>query len=329
LPTTNSAPLRELAKSRRLPIGTCVDMAALASESAYGDTIRREFDMVVAENAFKAHMVWRGPREYDFADTDRLAQFARDNGMILRGHTLVWHQAVPKWLSEGSFTTGNVSDLLRDYIHAIAGRYKGAITAWDVVNEAITDGESPGYREDSFWFKAIGPDYVKLAFAWAHEADPDARLYYNDYESEDTRPKGNAVFAMVKELKSAGVPIHGVGLQCHFINGWRATDGHRDNVRRIAELGLDWQVTEADIRMQLDGKPATVEQLAEQAAGYRDLVDLCLTEAGCTGFLTWGLTDAHSWIPGFRKGWGAALLLDEQYQPKPAYDAIAEALRGG
>jgi endo-1,4-beta-xylanase len=153
------------------------------------------------------------------------------------------------------------------------------------------------------------------------------RLYYNDYEAESVGPKGDAVFRMVQEMKSAGVPIHGVGLQCHFINGWRATEGHRSNIRRIVELGLDWQVTEADIRIPLEGGAPTAEQLADQAAGYADLIGLCLSEPACTGFLTWGFTDLHSWIPGFWKGWGAALLLDEQYQPKPAYQAIAAALQ--
>jgi len=321
-----SAPLRELAALRRLPVGTCVDMAALAGDPEYAAVLAREFDMVVAENAFKPHSVWMGPREYDFSQTNRLAEFASRHHMTLRGHTLLWHQSVPKWLRTAP--VAQIPGLVREYIHAIVGRYRGVITVWDVVNEALTDGEASGMRTESFWYKTLGPDYVRLAFTWAHEADPDVRLFYNDYEAEDMGAKSNAVFGLVKELKSLGVPIHGVGLQAHLINGWRASEDNRTNVRRIAGLGLEWQVTEADIRMQLEGNPPSDEQVEVQAAGYRDLMELCLTEPGCTGFVTWGFSDAHSWIPGFRKGWGAALPFDIHFRPKPAYLALSDALRG-
>jgi endo-1,4-beta-xylanase len=320
--------LRALAEARGFFVGTAVDMRALAGEPDYAETLRREFNMCVAENAYKQFAVWKGPDAYDFSDTDRLAAFARDNGMTLRGHTLVWHQAIPPWLREGGHAPDEVRDLLRAYIHAFVGRYRGLIAMWDVVNEAITDGPTPELRPDSFWFRALGPDYLRLAFEWAHEADPDARLYYNDYEIEGLVPKSDAVYALVRRLQSEGAPIHGVGFQGHLLGGWRATDAHRANVRRFADLGLEWQVTEADIRMQLDGEPPTEAQLADQAAGYADLARLCLDDPNCRGLVVWGFTDAHSWIPGFRPGWGAALPFDEAYRPKPAYHALHAALGG-
>lgn len=318
--------LRLLADRRDLLLGAAVDMHPLSTEPRYAEILSREFNTVVAENVFKPHFVWAGPDDYRWDNADRLAQFARENGMALRGHTLVWHQAVPAWLQAGGYTSSEVRRLLEDYIHAIVSRYRGQVCDWDVVNEAIAEGDDPGLRENSFWFKAIGPEYIDLAFRWAHEADPNARLYYNDYEAEDMRPKGNAVFALVKGLQKRGVPIHGVGLQCHLVNGWRVTDEHRQNVRRIADLGLTWQVTECDIRMQLEGGAPTREQLETQAAGYHDVIELCLCEPGCRGFLCWGFTDKHSWIPEFRQGWGAALPLDEEYCAKPAYRAIQRAL---
>jgi endo-1,4-beta-xylanase len=307
-------------------------MAALSGpDPRYAETLGREFNACVAENAFKPSEVWGGPREYDFSTTDRLADFAAENGMLLRGHTLVWHQQTPRWLRDApTVPPDELRDLLRDYIHAVVGRYKGRIAHWDVVNEAVRDpgpdGATPGLREESVWHRALGPDYLPLAFRWAHEADPDARLYYNDYEIEAAGPKSDAVYALLRGLVAEGVPVHGVGFQGHLLNGWRATDAHRANIRRFVALGLEWAVTEADIRMQLDGNPPTPEQLTDQAQGYKDLTRLCVTEPNCRGLIFWGFTDAHSWIPGFRKGWGAALPLDEDYRPKPAYHAVCEAL---
>ncbi|HEX5324073.1 MAG TPA: endo-1,4-beta-xylanase [Capsulimonadaceae bacterium] len=318
--------LRALADARGFKIGAAVDMKPIADEPAYDQALTREFNMCVGENAFKPAFVWKGPRDYWFEDTDRLAEFARQNGMLLRGHTLLWHQSVPKWLAEGEYKPADARDLLSAYIHAIVSRYRGQIEVWDVVNEAVADGEEGGMREASFWYKTLGPEYIDLAFHWAHEADPDARLYYNDYEAEGMNAKANAIYALARDMQARSIPIHGIGLQCHLINGWRVTDENRANIRRIAALGLDWQVTECDIRMQLDGKEPTTEQLQVQAEGYADLIRLCVDEPGCQGFLVWGFTDAHSWIPGFRKGWGAPLPLDEHYQPKPAYHAIAQAL---
>jgi endo-1,4-beta-xylanase len=323
--------LRATARRRGLPIGAAVDLRALAGEPEYSAVLAREFDMVVAENAFKPSEVWVAPDRYDFSHTDRLADFADEHGMALRGHTLVWHQQTPRWLrGEAIPPPDELRDMLRQYIHAVVGRYRGRVVHWDVVNEAVhdpsPDGATPGRREESVWHLALGPSYLPLAFHWAHDADPDARLYYNDYEIEDLGPKSDAVYALLRSLLGAGVPVHGVGFQGHLINGWRAAESHRENVRRFVALGLEWAVTEADIRMPLDGRAPTPEQLAVQAAGYGDLARLCLEEPDCRGLVFWGFSDAHSWIPGFRKGWGAALPLDEQYQPKPAYDAVLAAL---
>lgn len=326
--TKHAQTLRDYAKTAGLPIGSCVAIEPLVNEPQYAEILGQEFNMCVAENAFKQYSVWMGPYEYKFDDTDRLAAFARHNGMVLRGHALVWHLGIPNWLINGNYDPDQVRDLLRGYIHAIVGRYKGEVSVWDVVNEAVTDGDDSDYRFDSFWYRVLGPEYLELAFTWAHEADPDALLFYNDYESEALTPKANRIYRLVRELQASGAPIHGVGLQGHLINGWRVSDDNRTNVRRIARLGLDWQITEADIRMELNGAPPSEVQLADQAESYRGLIELCLTEPRCTGFVTWGFTDAHSWIPGFRNGWGASLPFDEQYRPKPAYDAIVDALQG-
>ena len=324
-----AAPLRAYAAARRLPIGAAADMSALATDSRYAATLAREFDLVVAENAFKAHEVWTGPYSYDFTRCDALAAFAREHGMALRGHTLLWHQSVPEWLASGTFSDADIRRMMAAYVAAFVGRYRGVVAAWDVINEAISDdGPSPWLRTDSFWYRTLGPDYVADMFRWAHEADPAVPLYYNDYEAEDLCPKSDAIYRLLRELRGRGAPVHGIGLQGHLLNGWRVGAGHRENIRRFVSLGLDWQITEADVRMELNGQRPSEADLAAQADAYRDLIELCLTQPGCTGFLAWGFTDGYSWIPGFRQGWGAALPLDEHFQPKPAYAAIAELLGG-
>lgn len=323
--------LRNAKKRRDIVIGTAVDMTALRYQSNYRQIVAREFDACVAENAFKQYEVWMGPETYDFTETDRLVEFAQDNNMALRGHTLIWHQGVPQWLLKGRFAPEAVKQVLQQYIHTFVSRYRSQICAWDVVNEAIADDmdpqDTPGLRTDSFWYQTLGPDYIALAFQWAHAADPQAKLYYNDYEAEVIGRKSDLVYALVKRLREQSIPIHGVGLQGHMELGWNRAQAMRPNVRRLVALGLEWQITEADIRIPLQDGEATQEQLERQANEYAELLEVCQGERGCTGFLVWGASDAHSWIPGFRPGWGASLLLDGKLSTKPAYEAVRTVLQ--
>lgn len=193
--------LRESAEQRGFFIGAAVAIRPLKDDSTYRETLRREFNIIVAENAFK----WTGAHPsrtaYNFADTDALVDFARANKMRIRGHTLVWHRQIPAWLKNGTFTRDEAIAILRDHILALVGRYRGKVWAWDVVNEAI-DESGAGFRTDSFWYKKIGPEYIKLAFEFAREADPRARLYYNDYSIEGTDKKSDAVYNLVRDLKT-------------------------------------------------------------------------------------------------------------------------------
>jgi endo-1,4-beta-xylanase len=315
-------PLRGSADERGFFIGTAVAMTPFRSESIYNETLRREFNIIVAENAFKWDSVRPSRDSFNFADTDALVDFAEANNMKIRGHTLVWHSQVPSWLTDGNFTRDEVISILREYILTFVGRYRGRVWAWDVVNEAVDDSTG-ALRTNSFWFQTIGPDYIELAFEYAREADPAARLYYNDYSIEDLSAKSNGVYNLVSSLKGQGVPIDGVGWQMHQINGFRTEPAHKTNARRLADLGLELSITEMDVRISL---PSTSEELNQQSDAYRDAINFCLTTPNCTALLTWGFTDKHSWIPGFFPGWGDALIYDSSYQPKPAYFALREAL---
>ncbi len=314
--------LRVPAERRGFHVGAAINATPLANEAAYRETLARDFNVCVAENVFKFGPIHPTPDTYDFAAADAIADFARASGMKLRGHALVWYQQLPAWVTEGTFTREQAIEIMREHISTVAGRYRGRVWAWDVVNEAIADDGS-GLRTNSFWYRTIGPDYLEMAFRFAHEADPDAILYYNDYSAEGLGAKSDAVYALVRDLKADGVPIDGVGWQMHVENGFRIGEEHRTNARRLAALGLELSVTELDVRVQL---PATAAKLMEQAMTYHDVAAFCLSEPAFKALLTWGFTDKYSWVPGFFQGYGAALLYDDRYQEKPAYVAMLETL---
>ena len=315
-------PLRAYAQRRGLYVGAAVNMSPLGNETAYRETLGREYNVVVAENAFKFDATHPAQNTYNFTNTDALVAFAEANGMRVRGHTLVWHNQLPGWLTGGNFTRDEVIAILRDHVHTLVGRYRGRVWAWDVVNEAVADGSS-SLRTNSFWFQKIGPDYIKLAFRFAQEADPDAVLYINDYGTEGLGAKSDGVYNLVRDLRRQGVPVHGVGWQAHFTHGFRVSPDHRANAERLRALGVEISITELDVRMPL---PASPDKLATQATSYRELAEFCLSEPACVALLTWGFTDKYSWIDSFFPGQGAALPFDAAYQPKPAYDALRQAL---
>lgn len=313
-------PLRALAEARGIEIGAAVAVAPLRSETDYSEVLQREFGMLVGENAFKWESIHPGPKVFRFDETDAIVTFAEANGMKVRGHTLVWHNQNPRWLTGAIPTRDEAIAVLKTHIQTVVGHYKGRIAAWDVVNEAVDD--STGELRASPWLTAIGPDYIGLAFQFAHEADPAAKLYYNDYGAEGVGGKGDAVYHLVKGLKEQGVPIDGVGWQGHFQQSSFIMD-MKDNGRRLADLGLEVSITELDVRIPI---PATDLMLEKQAGMYKKVTETCLALPNCKAIVTWGFTDKHSWVPGFFGGEGAALPFDENYKPKLAYDAIRAAL---
>lgn len=317
----DNEPLRALADRDNFRIGTAVAISPFWADQTYRATLARQFNIIVAENAFKWSQIHPVPDSYSFGKADDLVDFARANGMMIRGHTLIWHNQLADWVSSGSYDREAAIALMRDHIRTVVGRYEGRVTAWDVVNEALDD--SGALRADSFWYRTIGPDYIALALEFAHEADPAAKLYYNDYGAEGMNPKSDAVYALVRDLKAEGVPIDGVGWQMHVVNGFRIGREHAENAERLAALGLELTITELDVRIRL---PATEAALDRQAETYGDIGAFCLAQANCAALLTWGFTDRYSWIPGFFAGYGDALIFDADYHPKPAYSALHAAL---
>lgn len=321
-PLAPKAPLRELARWHHLLIGTSVDDAAFASDPLYREALARDFAILTPENALKFERVHPAPQRYDFSEADALLDFAAAHGMAVHGHTLLWHRQLPAWLTEGGYSAAELKAILREHIHTVVGHYRGRIPLWDVVSEAV---DEEGRLRQSFWLRGIGPDYLALAFQWAHEADPQARLLYNDYGGEGMNRKSEAIYRLVREWRRQRVPVHGVGLQMHLSTDFLPASGEvARNMRRLAELGLEAHITEMDVRLRL---PATLAALDRQALVYRSMLDTCLSATNCRSFTLWGFTDRYSWIPEYFPGWGAALPFDEALRPKPAYHALVDRLR--
>ncbi|WP_407915455.1 endo-1,4-beta-xylanase [Kitasatospora sp. NE20-6] len=315
-----SRTLGELGDRAGVRIGTAVDMSALASDPTYREKAAAEFSSVTPENVMKWEAVEPTRGTYDWAPADELVAFARANHQLVRGHTLVWHSQLPAWLTTGDFTAAQLRDILHRHITDEVTHFKGKIWQWDVVNEAFNDD---GTMRDSIWLQKLGPGYIADAFRWAHEADPKAKLYINDYNVEGVNAKSTALHDLVVELRKQHVPIDGFGVQGHLDVQYPAPHDIADNLARFDALGLETAITEADVRITL---PADATEIEAQAQAYSVLLQGCLLTRHCTDFTVWGFTDKYSWVPGVFKGQGYANLLTDDYRTKPATNTVRQDL---
>lgn len=323
--------LREAADQAHLQIGAAI-RPSLFSEAAYSATLAREFNMVEPEDAMKWWTVRAHADTFDFREGDEVIRFAQAHGMKVRGHCLVWDHDNPEWLTHNRYTPHQLSQILQEHIATVMQHYAGKVFAWDVVNEALDENgrvkDSPWYNQPGIGLAGKATAYIEQAFRWAHEADPHALLFYNDNGGEDLNPKSDAIYAMVKDFKQRGVPIDGVGLQMHVPNLELDIAAVAANIARLTALGVQVHITELDVSLPLDSNNnAGHDDLLRQAEIYRGVARACLQSPGCTAIQTWGFTDKYSWIGSHsKKTRGAALLFDRNYQPKPAYRALRDAL---
>jgi len=292
--------------------------------------IIQHFGSMTPENAMKMGPIHPRENEYYWKDADSIAAFAREHHLKLRGHTLCWHNQTPRWLfidsSKNTVDTVSKEVLLKrlkDHITAVVTRYKDVVYAWDVCNEVISDNPNEYFR-NSAWYRICGEDFVAKAFEYAHEADPNALLFYNDYN--ETNPVKRAkIIKMVKGLKDAGVPIQGVGLQSHW-SIHNLTEGQVDStINDFAKLGLKVQITELDMKVQpANNRPDstvgyTREREALQTEQYEMVFRLFRKYRNVISSVTfWNVSDRNSWLDR-RGGKAYPLLFDTTYQPKKAY----------
>jgi endo-1,4-beta-xylanase len=319
--------LRDLSSPLGPLIGAAITPAYL-NEPKYAEVAGSEFGLVVPENAMKWGATEYAAHQFDFCQGDQVTAFAEANGMKVRGHTLVWGQGIPDWVINGAYSSAESASVLQEHIDVLMGHYKGRLIAWDVVNEAVSDSPPYGLKQ-TYWLTKLGSSYVDTAFQWARAADPGARLFYNDYSGEGLGGKSDAIYRLVQSMLSRGIPIDGVGLQMHL--DLKSAPSQADisaNIARLGALGLEVHITEMDVRLPVDstGNASAADQNA-QAEIYRSVMSACRANANCTAFLTWGVSDAHSWIPSTFPWTGAALLFDSQYQQKPDYGALEDVLQ--
>ncbi|WP_432710819.1 endo-1,4-beta-xylanase [Pedobacter sp.] len=327
--------LKDVYKSY-FPIGVAVGTRNLTGDEAA--LIKKQFNSITAENAMKMGPIQPVEGKFNWKDADSIVSFALQNGLKIRGHNLGWHEQTPKWIfigKDGKTVTKTVLlQRLKDHITTVVSRYKGKIYAWDVINEAIDDDPSKSLRQ-SPWYQILGDDFLLKAFEYAHAADPDAQLFYNDYNTEFPE-KRERIYTMLKDLLAKGAPIHGVGLQAHWSLQEPSAENLRAAIDRYASLGLKIQFTELDLSIY----PWEKERRARKA-GESDLFtpELEQQQADRYGMLFkvfreykdvitnvtfWNVSDRYSWLDQYpvsgRKNY--PLLFDAQLKPKKAFWAV-------
>jgi endo-1,4-beta-xylanase len=338
--------LRAHALSHGLLYGAAVNPALLdvdglaAGNTAdpYTQLVAGQANILVAENSMKWAALRPTPATFNFAPADRLVRFAALAGQRVRGHNLCWHEALPEWFKTTA-THDNARNLLVEHIQTVAGRYKGQIHSWDVVNEAVEpkDGRPDGLR-NSPWLGLVGPDYLELAFQTAGAADPGAKLTYNDYgielDTADQTAKRGQVMMLLRRLKARNIPLHAVGVQSHLkADGPQPGIGLQTFIREVRKMGLDVYVTELDVNTRgLEGGPEAQDYAVAQV--YRNYLGLVLPEPNVSVALTWGITDAHTWLNSSKEKWAVRedgarqrpLPFDDDMQPVPAFAALRTAI---
>ena len=318
--------LRSLAEEAGIEFGVAVNTDLLANNGKYRHIVNTQYSSVTAENVMKWEALNPAPGVYDWAAAEELIANAEANGQVVRGHTLVWHNQLPTWLTTGDYSAEELRTILENHVRKVAGHFAGRIQQWDVVNEIFNDDDAGSFRE-TIWYQAYedlglpGEQYVADVFRWAHQADRNASLFYNDYNIEGINAKSTAAYNLVKRLRSEGVPIHGIGIQGHLGTQYGFPGDVPENMARFAALGMDVAVTEADVRSIL---PMDNPKTQAHARGFSVLMQGCLLVRRCTSFTVWGFSDKYQWVPGVFNGEGSAAIYDENFVPKVSYRALQQ-----
>jgi len=322
-------------------IGAAIDVSLLQNDGAYRSLLLTQHSSITTENVLKWPAVHPSETSFDFTGGDYIASFCAANNKRLHGHCLVWYQANPNWLINYNGDSTAWELLLKTHIQTVVGHYKGKASSWDVVNEAFHDNDGslrvqdiiPGdnFDDGSIWARHLGRDYIARAFQYAHEADPDALLFYNDYGQEWSDAKTDSILSMVNDFKTRGIPISGLGIQMHTdINAYEP--GIVKAIQKFAATGLQIHISELDIAVNPSNDPALTFSstlASKQADKYAFIVHqykLLVPKAQQYGITTWNVTDKDSWIRTYLKHNDWPLLFDDRYSRKEAFIGFRDAL---
>ena len=324
-----------VASENLIPYGAAVRSDALVSDPSYRDAVIANCQMIVPESELKWLELRPTPDQYRFEKADAIVDFARQNKIEVRGHTLAWYGALPSW-TEDIATRAAAERQMVDHIETVVSRYRGAIRSWDVINEPLAEWpENASSLRPSIWAKRVGPDYLRLALETTAAADPDARLVLNEYDIEYAGPRfaarRKALIELLRSLRDRGVPLHAVGLQAHlFASRTIERDGLQTLLSEIKALELDVWITELDvIDYELPGK--IVERDAQVADLANQFLQAVSEVVRPKAILTWGLSDRYTWVPTYYKRRDGMpnrpLPLDAELKRKPLFDVIEEFRR--
>jgi endo-1,4-beta-xylanase len=313
------------------PYGAAVNSLALRTDPAYREAIIRYCEVIVPEGGLKWDPIHPRPDSYDFSEADMIAEFAKSNRIALRGHALVWYAALPKWVEESVITAQKADFELNTHIATVVGRYKNVISSWDVVNEPIAESPEPGnHLRHSVWLQYLGPEYIEIALRAAHESDPDAKLYINEFDIEYSGPrfdaKRGALLALCRSLKSKGVPLHGIGIQGHIDPNY--TIDRPALERLLVEIrSMDMEVTVTELEVIDQFLPADTATRDETAAKLvSSFLETVCEAAQPVAVLTWGICDRYTWMRIYRKRADGLpnrpLPFDATMHPKKMFSAI-------
>ena len=326
--------LRSLAEERGRYIGAILNSEWFynAIEPEFEEIHKTQFNVVVAENEMKFDATEPSENSFNYTKGDKMVEYAQANGLRVRGHALAWHSQVPGWVNSFSGQKEKLLSVLKNHIENVVGHWKGKVAEWDVVNEAVNDDYNHGWRSTgSVWYEGIGPDFLDSAFVWAHAADPDAELCYNDYAIEwgtGNGSKAGFVLEQVKRWKANGIPITCVGTQTHIEISHETTPQNvRALAKELAKLDVKLNITELDIGFPKgSANNLGASDYEKQGHLYRQFMDVFLEEPNMGEFVIWGVTDAHSWLDD-QQGKTQGLIFDKQYKPKPAFDSLIVSLK--
>lgn len=336
LASTGVARAAGLTTARPIPVGSAAQIETFRSDSRYRDALKRYCDLIVPMNDLKWEALRHDRARFDFSGADELVTFAMRNGQALRGHALLWGEALPPWAREMTSRAEAERELV-EHISTVVDRYKGKIATWDVVNEVIRFAPLPGEpMRDTIWQRLLGPAHVEIAFQAAAAADPKARLVLNDFNFEEpgegTAARRRIALDLCRRLKDKGIPVHGIGMQAHlYADRPLDIDGLENFMVELGKLGLDVEITELDvIDWKLPADPATRDRAAASLVGT--FLNAIASVRRPKAIVTWGLSDRYSWIhetfPRQDKAKSRPLPLDADFRPKPMM-AVLERYRRG
>lgn len=321
-------PLPTLKSVTPFPVGAAISTKRLKNNTVYRNLVIQQFNSITAENAMKMSKLHPSAYVFRWKEADELVDFAMANNIRLHGHTLIWPTRYPKWVDAFQGDRAAWLKLYKTHIQTIVKHFKGKVKSWDVVNEAFTDG---GNLKKSIWLDKIGPDYIALAFQYAHEADPEALLFFNDYGQQYGGKKMAAILAMVEDFKKRKVPIHGLGLQMHLLV--RTSESKiRKGINASASSGLLVHISELEISVKhkMPSSFTLTDELArQQAEKYRMVFEAfaSIPKKQQFGITTWNLGDKDAFRNSKIDNHDHPMMFDRNYQPKPAFKAVVEAMK--